>query len=587
MRGTIAPGEDIMLAVIASLSGVAFGLAISPVSGEVPSSSAQVIPLTKRAGQLVIATVELDGHPHALVLAPTEVRGDDFRIQLVGADGAEFVDVPSAAVGGYVEGVPGSVVAGSLYEGRLTATIDLPDLVGGPERFAIQPARDGTARHFVYAAEDLPHVGGTCGVDHADAIPLFGDIFDTPLRRSLQTADISFEVDNPLYLDMGSDAAAITAEVEALAAALDVIYERDVSIDLRLSQIVIRASADPYTSTNPNILVEQFRNEWDDTQPDDIADIAHLLSGRDFDGTTIGLAEQGSICSGVANGVNEWQAAFDRTVGLVAHEIGHNFNAMHCDAESECRIMCTTLGFCDGFGDPIRFAPAPIASMGAQIASESCFDTGVDGFETPFVEDFTDFFNLGGARWRDISGVFLFSGSVFPSPPSGALLSGDAELQSVPIDLDGASSATLSYQISASSSAGVETLDVEYFDRVSRTWVLLEQVATGDLGAQFEFFLRTIDLPAQALTARSVVRFRAPGSSNGFFLDDVLLTAELAVDCPADIAEPFGVLDLADIDAFIGAFLSGGAAADIAAPFGVIDLADIDTFIVTFLGGCP
>ncbi|MEM1183993.1 MAG: M12 family metallo-peptidase [Planctomycetota bacterium] len=576
-----------MLRALTSLSVVALSGVGSSMASEIPLSSIQGVTIATHAGHTARVAVELDGHPHTLVLAPTEVRGDDFRIQLVGVDGAEFADVPSAAVGGYVEGVPGSVVAGSLHEGRLTATIDLPDLVGGPERFAIQPARDGTARHFVYATEDLPHVGGTCGVDHADAIPLFGDIFDAHLRRSLQTADISFEVDNPLYLDFGSDVAAITAEVEALAAALDVIYERDVSVDLRLSQIVIRASADPYTSTDPSTLVEQFRTEWDDTQPDDIADIAHLLSGRDFDGTTIGLAEQGSICSGVANGVNEWQAAFDRTVGLVAHEIGHNFNAMHCDTESECRIMCTTLGFCDGFGDPIRFSPAPIASMGAQIASESCFDTGVDGFETPFVEDFTDFFNLGGARWRDIFGVFLFSGSVFPSPPSGALLSGDAELQTVPIDLNGASSATLSYQISASSSAGVETLDVEYFDRVSRTWVILEQVATGDLGAQFDFFLRTIDLPAEARAARNVVRFRAPGSSNGFFLDDVSLTAELATDCPADIDEPFGVLDLADIDAFIGAFLSGGTAADIAAPFGVIDLADIDTFIATFLGGCP
>lgn len=55
----------------------------------------------------------------------------------------------------------------------------------------------------------------------------------------------------------------------------------------------------------------------------------------------------------------------------------------------------------------------------------------------------------------------------------------------------------------------------------------------------------------------------------------------------ADLAEPFEVLDLTDIDAFIAAFVAQDPAADIAVPFGVIDLSDIDAFIAAFLGGCP
>jgi hypothetical protein len=56
---------------------------------------------------------------------------------------------------------------------------------------------------------------------------------------------------------------------------------------------------------------------------------------------------------------------------------------------------------------------------------------------------------------------------------------------------------------------------------------------------------------------------------------------------PADLAAPFGIIDLSDVDAFIAAFLSGDPAADLAAPFGVIDLTDVDTFIPLFLAGCP
>ena len=56
---------------------------------------------------------------------------------------------------------------------------------------------------------------------------------------------------------------------------------------------------------------------------------------------------------------------------------------------------------------------------------------------------------------------------------------------------------------------------------------------------------------------------------------------------PADIALPLGVLDLADIQCFISAFIDGAPAADIAEPFDVYDLADIQEFISAFNTGCP
>lgn len=55
----------------------------------------------------------------------------------------------------------------------------------------------------------------------------------------------------------------------------------------------------------------------------------------------------------------------------------------------------------------------------------------------------------------------------------------------------------------------------------------------------------------------------------------------------ADIAAPFEVLDLGDVQAFIAAFTTNDAAADIAAPFGVFDLGDVQLFVADFLAGCP
>ena len=55
----------------------------------------------------------------------------------------------------------------------------------------------------------------------------------------------------------------------------------------------------------------------------------------------------------------------------------------------------------------------------------------------------------------------------------------------------------------------------------------------------------------------------------------------------ADLAEPFGVTDLADIQCFIFSFTNGLELADFAAPFGVLDLADIQAFVQAFVNGCP
>lgn len=56
--------------------------------------------------------------------------------------------------------------------------------------------------------------------------------------------------------------------------------------------------------------------------------------------------------------------------------------------------------------------------------------------------------------------------------------------------------------------------------------------------------------------------------------------------CPADLAPPFGVLDLADVTSFTTGFLAQDPIADIDLN-GVFDLADINAFIDAFIAGCP
>jgi hypothetical protein len=92
--------------------------------------------------------------------------------------------------------------------------------------------------------------------------------------------------------------------------------------------------------------------------------------------------------------------------------------------------------------------------------------------------------------------------------------------------------------------------------------------------------------PASLAWAR-FVRFRDPLGMQGEICGVVDVPGGPPGCNPADLADPRGVLDLADITAFSAAFLGGSADADLALPGGVLDLADITAFIAAFSGGCP
>jgi len=82
----------------------------------------------------------------------------------------------------------------------------------------------------------------------------------------------------------------------------------------------------------------------------------------------------------------------------------------------------------------------------------------------------------------------------------------------------------------------------------------------------------------ELFTGNQVINEGAPSGVDS----DTLLVSCVA----ADLAAPFGLLDGADVNAFISAFGSGGDLADLNGD-GLVDGADVNSFISQFGGGCP
>jgi hypothetical protein len=105
------------------------------------------------------------------------------------------------------------------------------------------------------------------------------------------------------------------------------------------------AEGQPLTRT----LLCQFGEFWNNNLPSFPRDVGHLFTGKDLDGSTVGLGWIGVICAGNFSNCNASgsshsyslvQSRFSTTLALrvqdSAHELGHNWNACHCNTGGNC-----------------------------------------------------------------------------------------------------------------------------------------------------------------------------------------------------------------------------------------------------------
>ncbi len=323
------------------------------------------------------AKVTFVGEEFTLSLERFSVRKDGFRL-LVQDETGQIKEVeapPPHTYRGTVLEIDGSEVAASLVDGQLSALIFLPD----GSLWGIQPVSEVTpgaplSWHVVYDSADIqPDPSFTCGTDdHMEVTGAPGEEGEDESRSEEgeggpwaqggeKVADIAFDTDVEFYQANGSSRRLTLFDIERIVNAMNVIFRRDVGIDHWITVVLVRtAEPDPYSAASLGGLLCQFRAEWNDNQQEMLRDTAHLMTGRDLTGG-LGIAWTGVICNRVGRGqgcnVNAnlayalseaWFSNFTRRVALAAQEIGHNWNAVHCDGDRDCFIMCSILGGCSG-----------------------------------------------------------------------------------------------------------------------------------------------------------------------------------------------------------------------------------------------
>ncbi len=524
----------------------------------------QSLTLPRGIPERFTATLVLNGKPRTITVLLRSLRGAEFQLYVdIGSNVLVPVEPPPARTyRGVVEGVEGSGVAVSLIDGQLRGLIDL----GSEGTYFVQPVADFTtgwpaSAHVTYATSDaIAPAGVQCGLDLAGlSLP---DWMDGPMEppggvagAQPSIAEIGFDADFEFFQKNGNSVANTVNDIELVMNGVDFIYDRDVNIGYEFTTFVVRAtSADPYTTSVMEDLLCEFRTTWN-TSPESFIqrDLAQLYTGKSIIGSVIGLAwlgvtcnQTGTDCSGFGNLAyscveSRYTTNLSLRESLSAHEIGHNWNAQHCDGNGDCHIMCSVNGGCDGIGGSnLKFGAGEVAQIVAFRNTVSCDQTSPLPLAPPFLDQFPGS-AIDTTKWTYVDGAATSTNAT--NEPSAtrslnlnSLGSGpydNDEIRSNAIQLGSLPTAQVSYWTEAVGVEAGEKLHVEYWSSTG-DWVLLNTItSTGASETNFTQWIHT--LPANALHDGFRIRFRAEVTepNDNWYVDDVNV-AQSIVPPPAN-----------------------------------------------------
>ncbi len=310
------------------------------------ASTLQPLVIEMPGNGRVTARVTFAGELRTLELAPHSVRSAAYEVRAQQADGSWVTVTPGPVrtLRGTVPGLPGAVVAGSRLDEGLYATVRLP----GGQRYWIEPVAPhvgGVAAdlHAVYEQADVLPGGGSCAAEIDEA----GGIFLPPADRQesaaggadgsddICVAELACDADVEFYEDHNSSIPDVEARINVVISLVNLQFEAEVSITHALTTILIRtAEPDPYTETDAGLLLNQFRDEWNTNHTGIERDAAQLFTGKNLDGTIVGLAYVGSLCGQLGYSIVESDySGFACSTDLSAHELGHTWGAPHCPCQ--------------------------------------------------------------------------------------------------------------------------------------------------------------------------------------------------------------------------------------------------------------
>lgn len=154
---------------------------------------------------------------------------------------------------------------------------------------------------------------------------------------------------------------------------VDGIFSEQVGVQFYIDNIISLSNNGPLTSTNPGTLLGDFNNYVNNNIGN--KGLAHLFSGKEFDGNVIGVAYMNAICQRHGTGTSQMGGRGVYGALTASHEFGHNFGAPH-DNQSGSACSSTPGNYLmnPGLNGSDQFSQCSIDQMNSMISRVSCLD---------------------------------------------------------------------------------------------------------------------------------------------------------------------------------------------------------------------
>ncbi len=157
---------------------------------------------------------------------------------------------------------------------------------------------------------------------------------------------------------------------------VDGYFSDQVGVTLNVTEFrVLLGSDDPFTTNDAGDLLDPQLTDYKFDDPVLRAQgLVHLYTGRNLDGTTVGIAFRNALCSQrFGAGLSEGRRGLATDTLIAAHEFGHNFGSPHDgDADEACAATPTNFIMAPSINGSSTFSDCSLNQIQLEIARSSC-----------------------------------------------------------------------------------------------------------------------------------------------------------------------------------------------------------------------